>query len=86
MTDKDSTLTKRRRATRVPPTTRVTITITKTTTEEKLRRSWLLQEMNGSYGYVDDLWPQETKVQLLEQTLPLDKLDLAKVIKAINGL
>lgn len=78
---------KKKRQRKVPNAATVTISITKTEMVVKARRQWLLGgDSPEKYGHVDDVWPQAEKTSLLEQTLPAEKFDLSKVLKAINGL
>lgn len=48
-------------------------------------RRWLLQKEGGEYGYADPVEETvEEETEMLRQTV--DNLDLAAVIKAVNGL
>ncbi len=68
----------------------IKITISRTTREWRTEKSWLKMNddvhVDHQYQYVTEELPVNLTSVLLEQSLPESKLDLAKVIKAINGL
>jgi len=63
---------------------KITIQSEETVLERKVE--WLKQADGGVYGDVDHEIPTTRTVTILEQSVPSDGFDLAKVIKAINGL
>lgn len=66
------------------------ITIEKVESVEKKTSEWQKftddTDTSPQYGYVEVVRPQTNRVVVLEQSMPESKFDLAKVIKAINGL
>lgn len=69
----------------------IKITIERSETVWKRSRDWRMvrdeaTETGGKYEYVDAVLPKEERSTLLEQSLPESKLDMAKIIKAINSL
>jgi len=65
----------------------VRINVVREETVWKPSRDWRQVGVDPmKFEYVDEVLPKVETTSLLEQTMPEAKFDLAKVIKALNGL
>ena len=69
------------------------VTITRVETTIQKRREWKQlrterdetpEQNRPQFGYVDDQWPKETRVEGFKQVV--DRLDIHAVIRAVNGM